>query len=68
MAERQLAGFEPVGLPAGASRRVTIHVSPRELSYWSTVDHRWVVATGTRSIFVGASSRDIRLKTEVIVK
>jgi beta-glucosidase len=68
MAERQLAGFEPVALPAGASRRVTIHVSPRELSYWSTVDHRWVVAAGTRSIFVGASSRDIRLKAEVIVK
>jgi beta-glucosidase len=68
MAIRQLAGFERVNLPAGASRRVTIHVGPRELSYWSISDHRWVVAEGTRPIFVGASSRDIRLKTEITVK
>jgi len=67
MADRQLAGFEQVGLSAGASRRVVIHVWPRELSYWSTADHRWVVATGTRPIYVGASSRDIRLKSKVTV-
>jgi beta-glucosidase len=68
MAERRLAGFEPVGLDAGSDRRVVIQVHPRELSYWSSAEHRWAVAIGTRTIMVGASSRDIRLRTEVSVK
>ncbi len=65
MAVRKLAGFERVPLAAGASRRVTIHVGARELSYWSATAHDWVLAKGPRTIFVGASSRDIRLKVDV---
>jgi beta-glucosidase len=61
MAVRKLAGFERVTLAPGASRRVTIPVGARELSYWSTATHGWVVPAGGRTIFVGASSRDIRL-------
>jgi beta-glucosidase len=68
MAERQLAGFASVPLKPGGDQRVVIHLSPRELSYWSTADHRWVVAPGPRAIMVGASSRDIRLRADVTVK
>ena len=65
MAVRSLAGFERVALAAGASKRVVIHIGARELSYWSDTAHNWVVAKGSRTIFVGASSRDMRLKVDV---
>lgn len=68
MAERQLAGFDRIALEPGQVRRVTVPVGARELSFWSVIDHRWVVATGGRPIMVGASSRDIRLQTDVSVK
>jgi beta-glucosidase len=58
-------GFERVTLQPGASKRITIHVGARELSYWSATTHGWVVAKGPRTIFLGASSRDIRLKTDL---
>ena len=68
MAERRLVQFERVGLAAGSDRRVAFRINRDALSYWSTAEHRWVVATGTRAIIVGASSRDIRLRTDVNVK
>jgi beta-glucosidase len=57
-----------VGLAAGSDRRVAFYINRDALSYWSAAEHRWVVATGTRAIMVGASSRDIRLRTDVNVK
>jgi beta-glucosidase len=68
MAERRLVQFERIGLGAGSDRRVAFHIDQRALSFWSTAEHRWVVANGTRAIMVGASSRDIRLRTDVSVK
>ncbi len=67
MAPRQLAGFERITLTPGERREVTVHVGARQLSYWSVDADRWVRATGTRTIYVGASSRDIRLETSAEV-
>jgi beta-glucosidase len=67
MALQKLAGFDRVTLAPGQSKIVTVHVGARELSYWSTEKHSWVVATGQRSVGVGSSSRDIRVKTEITV-
>jgi beta-glucosidase len=61
-ASRALAAFERVPLAAGDSKRVTLHVLPRALQYWSTADHRWLTARGRRLVYVGASSRDVRLQ------
>jgi beta-glucosidase len=60
-ARRSLVAFDRVGLDAGQSRRVVLHVGLRRLQYWSEAAHRWQLASGARSIEVGASSRDIRL-------
>jgi beta-glucosidase len=60
-APQKLVGFKRVELDAGQSGRVSVHVSGRELSYWSTPAQRWVLAGGNRNVYVGASSRDIRL-------
>jgi beta-glucosidase len=58
---QKLAGFKRVQLNAGEGESVSVHVSRRELSYWSTAAQNWVLAGGKRDISIGASSRDIRL-------
>jgi beta-glucosidase len=67
-APKKLAGFERVELGSGESERVRIHVSQRELSYWSTALRRWILPEGERTIYVGASSRDIPLQRRVRVE
>jgi len=64
-AVKQLAGFTRVALRPGQATRVTVRIDPRDLSYWSVAQHDWSVAGGPRAIFVGASSRDIRLRGKV---
>jgi beta-glucosidase len=67
-ADRILAGFERVHLNAGESRLVSIHVPQRELQYWSTAQHTWVTAAGTRTLTMGGSSRDRKLEGKLVVK
>lgn len=62
MARQALAGFERIELAPGESRQVTIPLGPRPLSYWSEARHDWILAPGRRSVVVGSSSRDIRLR------
>jgi len=62
MAPKALASFRRIDLDSGESRRVAMHVDARQLSYWSAARHGWVVADGGRPVYVGASSRDIRLR------
>ena len=58
---RELKGFERVELQPGESRTVTFHVDRRALSFYSTAEHRWVAQPGHFEVFVGSSSRDLRL-------
>ena len=61
MSPKALAGFERVELAPGRSQRVTIRIETRAFCYWSTDRQEWVVAPGNRPVYVGSSSRDIRL-------
>jgi beta-glucosidase len=58
---RQLRGFKKINLVAGANGTVTFNIRRRDLSYWNVAAQKWATPTGTFNIFVGASSRDIRL-------
>ena len=62
---RALAAFDRVHLAAGEEKTITLHVEPRQLQYWSTRDSAWKVATGKRTVSVGASSRDLRVKQDI---
>jgi beta-glucosidase len=62
MAPESLAGFERVELTPGQSKIVKVRIDGRQLSYWSASDHQWTSLPDTRAIYVGSSSRDIRLR------
>ncbi len=61
MPPKALAGFTRVELAAGKADRVRVHVPDRQLAYWSVEERNWIKPAGPRPIYVGASSRDIRL-------
>lgn len=60
-AERVLGGYQRLALKAGESRRVTVHVDERTLSSWDVKRHGWVLGTGRRTVWVGASAGELRL-------
>ncbi|MFC8515214.1 beta-glucosidase [Streptomyces sp. NPDC057257] len=66
-AVRVLGGFRRLALRAGERRRVDVEVSARTLSSWDPKRHDWVLGTGRRTVWVGASSGDLRLRTTVEV-
>ncbi len=64
-AVRSLAQFDRISIGAGESRNVTLHVEPRSMQYWSSAANKWVVPPGARTVYVGSSSRLVRLQTDV---
>ncbi|PYI24972.1 putative beta-glucosidase D [Aspergillus indologenus CBS 114.80] len=58
---RQLRGFERVELRAGQEAIVTFNLRRRDISYWDVAAQQWLVASGKYHVYVGASSRDLRL-------
>ncbi|MFD5391038.1 beta-glucosidase [Streptomyces sp. NPDC127074] len=67
-AERALAGFRRIHLRPGEARQVTVRVAARTLSSWDTERHGWVLGTGRRTVEVGSSSRDPRLRGQIEVR
>jgi beta-glucosidase len=65
---KQLAGFARVTLKPGERDKVTIEVSRRSLSYWSTSANQWVTPKGRVRVYVGSSSRDTRLVGTIDVR
>jgi beta-glucosidase len=63
-----LRGFERVHLDKGKGETVRFELTRRDISYWSVEEQEWVVAEGKYKVFVGASSRDFRLRGEFVVK
>jgi beta-glucosidase len=59
---KKLVQFDRISLAPGHWQDVSLHLTQRDLSYWSTSGQDWVVGTGSRAVLVGASSRDIRLQ------
>jgi len=62
MVDKALGGFRRVSLAPGEAERITVTVPPRPQSYWSTERHGWVRPEGERPVYVGSSSRDVRLR------
>ncbi|KAH6874677.1 glycosyl hydrolase family 3 C-terminal domain-containing protein, partial [Thelonectria olida] len=58
---KQLRGFEKVPLDQGESAEILFELTRRDLSVWDVVKQQWVLQSGSYTIFVGASSRDLPL-------
>ncbi|OQE31311.1 hypothetical protein PENSTE_c001G02913 [Penicillium steckii] len=57
---RQLRGFENIEIKSGSQSQVEFELRRRDISYWDVKAQKWAVAPGTYTIYVGASSRDLR--------
>lgn len=57
--EREFAAFEPVHLDAGERRTVTLALDDLALSRYDT-DEGWTVDSGSYTVEVGRSARDVR--------
>jgi beta-glucosidase len=64
---RQLTGFAKVRLDPGEGRRVTVRLGRRALSYFDAARDAWVTPAGRVQVFVGSSSRDLRLRGSIAV-
>ncbi len=64
---QQLAGFTRIHLSPGESREVTFQVTRSQLQMLDA-DLHWVVEPGLFRVQVGASSRDIRLRGELVIR
>lgn len=63
---RVLKGFDKLWLQPGESRRVSLALDARALSYWDVARGSWQVASGCYRIEAGASSRDVPLRAGVL--
>lgn len=57
---KQLRGFQKLDLQPDQSGVAAFELTRRDLSYWDVQAQKWVVPSGTFTVYVGSSSRDIR--------
>ena len=62
---KQLRGFDKINLAVGASDTAIFKLRRRDLSIWE--GGKWVVPSGEFSVYVGSSSRDVRLTGKITV-
>src|SRR5262249_35121290 len=63
----QLKGFEKVALRPGESRTVSLPLPAASLQLYDEETGSWRVFGGEYNVMVGSSSRDIRLRSRMLV-
>jgi len=58
---KELKGFKKIQLAAGESKPVTFELDRAAFSFWSPEKKAWTFEAGEFDLFIGSSSRDIRL-------
>jgi beta-glucosidase len=62
---KRLVGWARLKLRPGETRRVSVLVPAKRLAVWDSERDEWDVVRGRYDVLVGASSRDIRLRSSV---
>ncbi|RQM07044.1 hypothetical protein DH86_00000193, partial [Scytalidium sp. 3C] len=57
---RVLRGFDDIPLVAGETKTFSYTLTRRDLSNWDTVTQDWVITDCPKTVWVGASSRDLK--------
>ncbi|KAF2855945.1 glycoside hydrolase family 3 protein [Plenodomus tracheiphilus IPT5] len=66
---KQLRGFDRTAiLQEGESVEVEFKLQRRDLSVWNVEAQAWEVQRGTYGVWVGASSRDVRVSGQIVVE
>lgn len=60
--EKELKTFLKVRLDPGQTKTIALTLNKRDLSFYDTAVHDWIVEPGRFTLLIGASSRDIRLQ------
>ncbi len=66
--EKELRAFKKIFLKAGEEQEVSLTLCKRAFAYYNVNIHDWHVESGTYTISVGASSRDIQLTAVVTLR
>ncbi|KUI64586.1 putative beta-glucosidase D [Cytospora mali] len=67
MPVRNLRGFDKVFIPAGETETVTFELRKRDLAHWDVDAQEWKVEAGDYTLYVGASSRDLKAQATLTV-
>lgn len=62
---KELKQFDKVYLKAGEEKKVAFKLTAEDLSYYNPVIRGWVAEDGEYNIYIGASSRDIKLVSTI---
>ncbi|MBQ5648490.1 MAG: glycoside hydrolase family 3 C-terminal domain-containing protein, partial [Alistipes sp.] len=65
---KELKGFDKVFLKAGETKRVSVRLEDEAFRFFDPIERKFKVEAGSFSVYVGASSADIRLKGKLNVK
>jgi beta-glucosidase len=61
---KELVGFQKISLPPKISEKLEFVLSPSDFAYYDESSSAWKVEEGQYMVYVGSSSRDIRLQGE----
>src|SRR5271157_84791 len=61
---KELKGFQKLFLAPGETQSATFELNLRDLSFWDEAANAWKAESGTFAVYIGSSSRDIRLQGE----
>ena len=65
---KELKAFSKVFLEAGETKRVSFNVDIKDIGYYNVILKDWITEPGKYIIYVGSSSRDIRLEKSIILQ
>jgi len=62
---KELKGFQRISLKPGEAKTVQIPLKAESLAWWNEKKNGWDLEPGTVNLLIGASSADIRLRTNL---
>lgn len=62
---KELKGFAKTFIKAGQSAKVSVKLDERAFEYWSVANDGWQTENGVYEIIVGASCKDVKLKSKI---
>lgn len=66
--KKELKAFDKIALNPGEEKTVTFSITPDDLKYFDDARHEWVAEPGKFTLYIGASSADIRTQAPFTLK